>query len=84
MRRASKARAAEPVRTAPAERPPESVLTPEERAVLAQLGVDGVPVDEVVRASGLDAGRVNALLVGLQIKRQVRVLPGGRVARRSA
>ena len=75
---------AEPVRTAPAERPPESVLTPEERAVLAQLGVDGVPVDEVVRASGLDAGRVNALLVGLQIKRQVRVLPGGRVARRSA
>ena len=54
------------------------------RAVLAQLGVDGVPVDEVVRASGLDAGRVNALLVGLQIKRQVRVLPGGRVARRSA
>ena len=84
MRHASKAHAAETVRTAPAERPPESVLTPEERAVLAQLGVDGVPVDEVVRASGLDAGRVNALLVGLQIKRQVRVLPGGRVARRSA
>jgi hypothetical protein len=26
---------------------------------------------------------VNALLVGLQIKRHVRVLPGGRVARRS-
>ena len=84
MRRASETPPAEPVRPVPVERPPESVLTPEERAVLAQLGVDGVPVDEVVRASGLDAGRVNALLVGLQIKRQVRVLPGGRVARRSA
>jgi DNA processing protein len=84
MRRTSEAPHAEPGRPVPVERPPESVLTPEERAVLAQLGVDGVPVDEVVRASGLDAGRVNALLVGLQIKRQVRVLPGGRVARRSA
>jgi DNA processing protein len=83
MRQASEARPVELARPAPAERPPEPVLTPEERAVLAQLGVDGVPVDEVVRASGLDAGKVNALLVGLQIKRYVRVLPGGRVARRS-
>ena len=84
MRRTSEAPHAEPGRTVPVARPPESVLTPEERAVLARLDVDGVPVDEVVRSSGLDAGRVNALLVGLQIKRQVRVLPGGRVARRSA
>jgi DNA processing protein len=83
MRQATKTRPAEPARSAQAERPPESVLTPEERAVLVQLGVDGVSVDEVVRASGLDAGKVNALLVGLQIKRHVRVLPGGRVARRS-
>ena len=77
MRQAPAARPAEPAH------PPESVLTPEERAVLAQLGADGVLVDEVVRTSGLDAGKVNALLVGLQIKRHVRVLPGGRVARRS-
>jgi len=83
MRQATKTRPAEPARSAQTERPPESVLTPEERAVLVQLGVDGVSVDEVVRASGLDAGKVNALLVGLQIKRHVRVLPGGRVARRS-
>lgn len=83
MRPATETRPAEPARSAPAERPPESVLTPEERAVLAQLGADGVSVDEVVRASGLDAGKVNALLVGLQIKRHVRLLPGGRVARRS-
>ncbi len=84
MRRASETLPSESARTAQDARSPESVLTPEERTVLGQLGVDGVPVDEVVRASGLDAGRVNALLVGLQIKRQVRVLPGGRVARRSA
>ena len=60
---------------------PECVLTAEERAVLAQVEVEGTPVDVLVRGSGLDAGQVNALLVGLQIKRQIRLLPGGRVAR---
>lgn len=59
---------------------PESVLTPEERAVLAQVEAEGTPVDVVVRGSGLDAGKVNALLVVLQIKRLIRLLPGGRVA----
>lgn len=62
---------------------PDSVLSVEERAVMALVEVDGVPVDELVRGSGLDAGKVNALLVGLQIKRLVRLLPGGMVARRS-
>lgn len=60
---------------------PECILTAEERAVLAQVETDGTPVDVLVRGSGLDAGKVNALLVGLQIKRQIRLLPGGRVAR---
>ncbi len=60
---------------------PECVLTAEERSVLAQVESEGTPVDVLVRGSGLDAGQVNALLVGLQIKRQIRLLPGGRVAR---
>ena len=61
---------------------PAAVLTPEERALLAQVVAEGSPVDALVRGSGLDAGKVSALLVGLQIKRQVRLLPGGLVVRR--
>ncbi|MDR2849360.1 MAG: DNA-processing protein DprA [Verrucomicrobiota bacterium] len=63
---------------------PETVLTPDERAVMACVGNEAVPVDEVVRGSGLAAGQVSALLVGLQIKRLVRLLPGGQISRRSA
>ena len=62
----------------------EPPLSPEERAALAQVGDDDTAIDDVVRGSGLDAGRVGALLVGLQIKRLVRLLPGGRVARASS
>lgn len=62
----------------------EPPLSPEERAVLSQVGGDDTAIDDVVRGSGLDAGRVGALLVGLQIKRLVRLLPGGRVARASS
>jgi DNA processing protein len=66
------------------ERRPESVLSADERAVMVLIGEEAVPVDEVVRGSGLAAGKVNALLVGLQIRRLIRLLPGGLVARRSA
>jgi len=38
-------------------------------------------VDEVIRGSGLDAGQVNAVVVGLQLKRLIRVQPGGFVAK---
>ena len=68
--------------TTAAQEQPAAVLTPEERAVLTQVETDGSPVDALVRASGLDAGKVSAILVGLQIKRQIRLLPGGLVARR--
>lgn len=60
---------------------PQSVLSPEERAVMAQIDDEGSAVDAVVRGSGFEAGKVSALLVGLQIKRLVRLLPGGIVAR---
>lgn len=59
----------------------EPPLSPEERAVLAQVGGEETVIDGVVRSCGLDAGRVSAVLVGLQIKRFVRLLPGGRVVR---
>jgi len=60
---------------------PEVPLSPEERAVMAQVEAEGSHVDALVRGSGLDAGKVNALVVGLQIKRLIRLLPGGIVAR---
>ncbi len=63
----------------PAERPVG--LGPEEAQLLAALGDEELAVDDLVRVSALDAGRVNGLLVGLQIKRRIRLLPGARVKR---
>ena len=60
---------------------PDASLSPEERAVMAQIETEGSHVDALVRGSGLDAGKVNALVVGLQLKRLIRMLPGGIVAR---
>ena len=57
------------------------VLSAEERAVLGCVGTEGAHVDDVVRGSGVDAGTVNATVVGLQLKRLVRLLPGGMVVR---
>ena len=48
---------------------------------MAQIEAEGSHVDALVRGSGLDAGKVNALVVGLQLKRLIRMLPGGIVAR---
>lgn len=62
----------------PAAAPP---ATPEERRVLGLLGDEPLHIDAVIRDSGLPAGTVNALLVGLQIRRRVRLLPGGMVRR---
>ncbi len=68
---------------APVETEPVAVAMPpagpEEQRLLAELSDEPVHVDSLVRATGLPAGRVNALLVGLQIKRRVRLLPGGLV-----
>lgn len=60
---------------------PAPVLSPEERAVFGLLTEEGLSVDAVVRASGLDAGRAGSILVGLQIKHLAKALPGGRVAK---
>jgi len=60
---------------------PAAALSADERALMARIEEDGTPVDALIRGSGFDAGKVNALLVGLQIKRLVRLQPGGLVAR---
>ncbi len=56
-------------------------LSADEARLLEALGDEEQPVDDVVRGSGLGAGRVNGLLIGLQIKRRIRLLPGARVKR---
>jgi len=38
-------------------------------------------VDVLIRATGLAPARVNALLMGLEMKKQVRMLPGRMVER---
>ena len=68
-------------RPAAPERAPEPPASAEERKLLEYVGNEPVHVDAIIRESGLPAGMVNALVVGLQIKRRVKLLPGGLVKR---
>ena len=65
------------------EKKPVPVLTAEERSIMAVGEEGGTPIDVIIRKTGLPAGRVNALLVSLQIKRLVKLMPGGIVMRAS-
>jgi DNA processing protein len=71
----------EPEQGASSQRP-DVLFSAEERSLMVLIESEGTPVDVLVRGSGLDAGKVNALLIGLQLKRLVKLLPGGLVARR--
>jgi len=66
------------------EKKPVPVLTVEERSILAIVEEGGTHIDVIIRQTGLPAGRVNALLVSLQIKRLARLMPGGMVMRASS
>ena len=66
---------------APLQRPSNAPsLSDEENRILAAIGGEERFVDELVASTGLEAGRLNGLLVALQIKRCVKLLPGGVVA----
>ena len=65
------------------EKKPVPVLTAEERSIMVIVDDGGTPIDVVIRKTGLPAGRVNALLVSLQIKRLMKLMPGGIVMRAS-
>lgn len=62
-------------------RPAATGVSAEEQRLLDALGDEETAVDDLVRLSGLAPGQVNGLLVGLQIKRRIRLLPGARVKR---
>lgn len=55
---------------------PDVMLSPEEAAVIKSLGGGGRHVDEIARECGLAPARLNSLLLGLEMKRVVRTLPG--------
>ncbi|MCF7837520.1 MAG: DNA-processing protein DprA [Candidatus Marinimicrobia bacterium] len=57
---------------------PDENLSPAEAALVQALGAEEQDVDELIRASGLNAGQVNTALTLLQMKAIVHTLPGGR------
>ena len=79
-------RAAEGPSVAPSPAPSPSAapfvpLSPDEQSLVDALGPEEVQIDELIRLSGVEAGRANALLIALQLKRLVTLLPGGWVKR---
>ena len=57
-------------------------LTDEENRIYEAIGSEETLIDEVIRHSGVDAGRANALLLSLQLKRLAEILPGGWVKKK--
>jgi len=55
---------------------PDVQLSVEEQAIVRALCRGGLHVDALARDCGLTAVRLNALLLGLEMKRVVRILPG--------
>jgi len=55
---------------------PDIALSAEEAALVKALGGGGLHVDELARDCGLKAAQLNALLLGLEMKRVLKVLPG--------
>lgn len=59
---------------------PAAGFTLEESMVMKHVDVEGVSIDELIRKTGLPAGKVNALCMTLRMKERVRFFPGNRVA----
>ncbi|MDK2857415.1 MAG: processing protein [Verrucomicrobiota bacterium] len=55
---------------------PEVPLSDEEQALVKALWDEALDVDSLARVSGLPSRKVSALLIGLEMKRVVKMLPG--------
>ena len=55
---------------------PEVPLSEAEQAIVRALWEEALDMDSLARAAGLPSSRVSALLVGLEMKRVVKMLPG--------
>ena len=62
-------------------KPAELLLSDQERLILNLVSAEPVPIDEVLRAAAIEASRVLSTLTVLEMRRLVRRLPGGFVAR---
>lgn len=62
-----------------APKPLQTPLSENEARIMACLVPEGLHVDAVIQQTGLGAGDVNSLLVGLQLRRQIKLMPGGMV-----
>jgi DNA processing protein len=60
---------------------PALALSDSEQKVLEAVNADETTIDEVIQRSGLPASAVSAALLGLEMKRLVRQLPGKRFLR---
>lgn len=56
-------------------------LSDEEKIIAKALPSEEIMIDSLIAETGIDAGRVNALLITLQMKRILKILPGGWVKR---
>jgi len=54
-------------------------LSPEESGLVSQLSDGAMDVDSLIRQSGLEPGKVSSLLIGLEMKKVARMLPGRQV-----
>ena len=71
--------------TAKSDAPARPPLTEAESALLAIIAEDGeVDLDTLIRQSGRMAAEISALLLGLEMKRVVKMLPGQRVGLRKS
>jgi DNA processing protein len=73
-----------PVQRTPTEtvhKPAELTLSDQERAILNLVVAESIPVDEVIRSANIEPSRVLSTLTVLEMKRLIRRLPGGFVAR---
>lgn len=57
-------------------------LSDEEQRLYDVIGHEETLIDEVIRLARVEAGRANALILSLQLKRLVEILPGGWVKRK--
>ncbi|HNX52744.1 MAG TPA: DNA-processing protein DprA [Pontiellaceae bacterium] len=55
---------------------PEVPLSEDEQLLVKVLWEEALDVDSLIRAAGLPSARVSALLIGLEMKRVVKMLPG--------
>jgi DNA processing protein len=63
---------------------PALKLTEMEEKLMAHLSHEEMAIDELIRASGLTSAAVSATLLGLEMKRLVRQLPGKTFVRNTA